>query len=264
MGSAPEPYLRLDFGNLPLVEAAARASFDARLPLRFEVINKVHRRLEAKFPHLSEPGRLEVAPGVSQTVELGQMPGVVYTGNSKGLTITAQGQVIVARWLKEVTGQGPEYPRYIELRGALWDAVEAFRDAFDDSAPSIVVVNLSYVNFLGVSDFGSVLQDYFSPVAQLTATSEAEAIHKVEASWRGADSIDLRFKLELVSATLPEQQKLEGYQLTTAAGLRLSEPADPTDKLDEVHGRLQRFFHDLISDRAKREWQLTTPESPNA
>jgi len=250
--------LRLDFGNLPLVEAAARASFGSPIPLTFSVINDVHERLRDEFPDLREPKQFEVAPGIDSRIPLGpgQISGVVYAGNLKGLLITVQSQVVVARWLKQIVKNAPEYPRFAQLRDVLWRAVEAFRTASGCSELSVATVNMSYVNFLDVDDMGGVLKRYFSDLAHIKATADAKQIHKVEASWRERDDVDLRFHLEKVTAQLADQT-MEGYRLTTIAGARLLKADDDAkDRLEYVHSRLQSFFRDLISDHAKAEWQL--------
>jgi len=250
--------IRLDFGNLPLVEAAVRVSLQSPVPLKFATINGVKERLAPEFTILEEPEQFEVAPGLPGTVppfQPGQIPGAVYAGNPQGLIVTLQSQVIVARWLKKAVGNGQEYPRFESLREVLWKTADALAESCSQQLPRMVVVNISYVNFLKVLHTEQVLSSYFSKVAHVSAALNAEQVFKVEASWREHGDIDLRFELAQVSAQVADES-IEGYRLITVAGMRLTESADPKKSLDMVHDRLQVFFSDLISQRAKDEWQL--------
>ena len=257
MGTPQQPGLRLEFGNLPLVEAAARASFASAVPLKFEIIDQIRERLRGEFPKISEPERVEAAPGIGDPIDLspGRIPGVMFTGGPSGLVVTLQDRVVIARWLRQIVDSAPDYPRFPALRAALWKAVKAFETASGKRLP-IAVVNMSYVNFLDVKDPVGILRDYLSQQAQVGFTDGAKQIHKVEVAWRGSDSVDLRFNIEHVTARVMDQE-VKGYKLITIAGIRVEESDDPESKLNEVHGRLQHFFRDLISERAKNEWQLS-------
>jgi uncharacterized protein (TIGR04255 family) len=240
------------------VEAAVRVSFETSLKLTFAIINRVADQLRHQFPILEEPAAFEGTPGVkgpSVTLGPGQILGAVYTGNPDGLVITLQGQVIVARWLKQTRKGAAEYPRFPALRSAVWQAVDAFKGACGGQLPRIVVANMSYVNFLGVGHAEPVLSRYFSDLAQVKATQDARQIHKVEVSWAESDAVDLRYDLEQVTAKVGDET-VEGYRIKTAAGSRLPEGADAKQALEQVHHRLQFFFKSLISDYAKEEWQL--------
>ena len=249
--------IRLDFGNLPLVEAVVRVSFEPPLSLTFNIINGVGERLRPDFSAPIVLDRVETAPGIHEhTVQIGpgHIPGAVYKGNDDALVITLQGQVIVARWLKATPEQGSEYPRYPALHRALWRAMDALRQA--SNTPSrTTVVNMSYVNFLRIAHTEPVLDRYFSRLAHVDAVANADQIHKVELAWRDDDGIDLRYKLEQVSAKIADET-IEGYRLTTVAGVRLPDQTNEKARLDCVHTRLQTFFRDLISERAKKEWQF--------
>lgn len=249
--------LRLDFGNLPLIEAAIRASFAQTVDLKFAAVNKVHERLRDSFPHVTEPQHHEVAPGVTEHVEIrpGVITGVVFAGNPEGLRIVLQRRVAVVRWVKQFISEAPAYPRFPALRAPLWKVIDAVKDACEFDSFPIAVVNVSYVNFIHVTDFSSVLRDYFSSLVHVKATDRAEEIPKIEVAWR-EEGIDLRFRLEKVSATLGEET-MEGCKLTTVAGMRVPPTdGDAPTTLETVHARLQMFFRDVISDRAKQEWQL--------
>lgn len=257
MSDVSSPGLRLDFGSLPLVEVAVRITFSQPLELKFATINHVAEKLQRDFPTLAEPQVFEIPPGISAQVELGPgtLVGAIYSGNPHGIIVTVQAQLVVARWLKQVQSNAPDYPRYPALRGALWQAIDALTEATNESPLPIAVSNMSYVNFLTMSPSEPVLATYFSELVHVRAVLHAQSLHKVEASWREPDDVDLRFMLEQVTA----KDDVEGFRLTTAAGQRLAAEASPRDRLDALHTRLQAFFHDVLSEHAKKEWALTLP-----
>ncbi len=182
----PAERVRLDFGNLPLIEGAVRASFEKPMPVTFRIVNAVAASLQPEFPELTEPMQLEAAPGMTAKIEFGpgQITGALYTGNRDGLTITLQGHVVVSRWLRRVGLAQAEYPRFPALRDALWRAVDAFRSACGEESPRVHVVNMSYVNFLRMPHSSAVLSRYFSKKVQMEAAAGAQQLHKLEASWR--------------------------------------------------------------------------------
>ena len=110
MSSPGSAKLRLNFRNLPLVDAAVRASFDSPVGLTFRCVNDLAERLRPDFPQLSELDHFQVPPGVrdpSMTLGPGRIPGADYSGNKDGLSITVQSQVIVARWVKKLAQARP-------------------------------------------------------------------------------------------------------------------------------------------------------------
>lgn len=254
--------IRLDFGNLPLVEAAVRASFAEPVELKFSAISEIHKRLAKSFTHVTEPQHYEAAPGVTEHVAIrpGHITGVGFAGNPTGLRSTLQSRVAVVRWVKEFIRDAPNYPRFPTLQAALWEVINVVRTTYQLSSLPIAVVNMSYVNFIDVTDFSTVVKQYFSPLVHVQATDGAEEIRKLEVSWR-EKGIDLRFHLEKLSATLGEDT-VDGCRLTTVAGMPIPAPdGDPRTTLENVHSRLQVFFRDVISEGAKKEWQLK--EVPN-
>lgn len=247
----------LEFGNLPLVEAAVRSSFSSPSALTYSLINAIATTLKPSFPELSESKQFEAAPGTGlfhAEFGPGYLPGAVYSGHASGITLCVQPQVIVARWIKNPSLNEQKYPRFGALRHAIWSAVEAFRKASGDEYPGIAVVNMSYVNFIPASDPAAVLKTYFAEGTRLRAMDNARQVRKLEAAWSKDDNLDVRFSLEQGTAKLPAGVA-QGYRLTTAAGLRLAESVDAKAGLDGVHDTLQSFFLELISQRAKDEWQ---------
>jgi len=250
--------VRLDFGNLPLVETAIRASFKSGIDLGFSRITAIHRELQGSFPLAEELKNYEAAPGIAEQIELGpgQIHGVVFAGNKNGLRITLQRHVVVVRWVKQPIGDSPIYPRYPLLRKTLWDVVARVKSVFaPDFLPA--VVNMSYVNFIPVENFASVLSDYFSQLVHVQALDGADQIMKVEFAWREQiTGIEVRFRLEKVSVPINDKTE-DGCRLTTIAGKHIFDAHRTADEeLDEVHARLQAFFRDALSERAKSEWDL--------
>lgn len=250
--------LTLDFENLPLVEAAVRVSFQTAVGLSYSLVYSVYEKLKSSFPLLTESQQFEVVPGAGGTqVDFGPayLPGAVFTGDKSGLSVHVQPQVIVARWTKRPGVIKSEYPRYQALHDSLWKTIEAFRLACGDRFPGIAVVNMSYVNFIPSLNTATFLKTYFSKESQLGAMKNAVQVRKLEAAWSENDDLDVRFAVEQGAAKLPDGVT-SGYRLTTAAGLRLGESVTAKSGLEEVHNALQRFFLELISEQAKREWKL--------
>ena len=246
----------LVFDNLPLVEVAVRVGFAAPKALTYSLVYALAQELKPSFPTLEESKQHEAVPGGGRAqIEIGPnyLPGATFVGHRDGLSISLQPQVIVGRWLRHPGLREPEYPRYPALRDSVWTAVDSLIRASGDEHPGIDVVNMSYVNFIPVSDPATVLKDYFSGQAQLQAMDEARQVRKLEAAWTEDDELDLRFAIEQAAARLGDSPE-QGYRLTTAGGLRLKEAKDPKSGLERVHDALQQFFLRLISDRAKEEW----------
>ncbi len=254
--------LQLNFGNLPLVEAAIRISLAEPIALTFHSIQALHEAIRSDYPRVTEPQVLEGAPGVAeQTFSISPVPpipGVVYEGHPKGLRLTVQSRVIVLRWIKQAQEDAPKYPRYSTMREAAWDAFTRISETFKES-PKIAAVNMSYVNFIEIGDSANILKDYFSEQVRIAATETASQIHQVELSWRDEAGLDLRFRLHRVTAQTPDEEApIQGYQLTTIAGSKVAdeESESASSHLDVVHDRLQHLFQEAISERAKKEWQL--------
>lgn len=246
----------LQFDNLPLVEAAVRVSLGASLQLSFAAIYDVHDGLRQEFPSISEAEQVEVAPGLAESETrfgIGIVPGAVFCGHSAGITVTLQPQVIIARWFRKSSLSDSPYPRYGALRDALWRTVDLLRKHGDDTPP-VAVVNMSYVNFIP-SNRPDIVREYFSEVAQIKVLDGAKVLRKLEAGWKLASDVDVRFCLEQTAAKMPDGITA-GYRLTTAAGIKLGPTQAAKESLELVHDTLQGLFRDLISSRARDEWQL--------
>ncbi|MEW6249311.1 MAG: hypothetical protein AB1716_01590 [Planctomycetota bacterium] len=248
----------MDFGNLPLVEAALRAAFAKPIRMTYALVNSVHERLLPDFREVAEPERFEARPGAKNAFELGpgQLPGAVFGGSATGVALSLQNHVLVSRWLRQLGAQTPAYPRFPALRDALLLGIAALGAGLPDGqSPAVAVVNMSYVNFIRAPHAVPILSRYFSDKLHVAAARDAKALHKLEVAWREQADTDLRVDLAQVGARVGDQT-VEGFQLTTVAGLRLNPGTSLEAALDQVHARLQTFFRDLLSDSAKVEWQL--------
>lgn len=248
---------RLEFSNLPLVEAAIRFTLVTPIPLTYSIVFGIKEKLGNEFPALIEPPKIEAAPGIESVIRIkpGGLIGAVYTGNSQGLVLSIQNHVLSARWTREVSLNSPPYPRYEAMRSVLFKLFTALTSMRSNNPPVILVANIFYVNFVTIPHTESVLERYFSNSVHLPIFDAAKKIQKLEAAWGDNNNVDLRFELQQATAEFAEgQPPMEGYQLTTAAGRRLSDNVDPSHALDDLHDRLQIFFAELISDTAKKEW----------
>ena len=214
-------------------------------------------RLGPILQQLAELEGLGVPPGLTGGVgfHVPKLPGAMYVGITSGVSIALQSQLLAARWRKQVVAKAPPYPRFPFLQEALWKAVAALKRLRPGQETPIRVVNMAYVNLIQPKEPRTVLQDYFADQVQLQVVERADPLHEMAISWREGDAIDLRFNLQAATAQLGNE-KHSGYRLATVAGFRLGPDDEPERALSLIHARLQRFFHDLISDRAKREWEL--------
>jgi len=252
-----EQQLRLDFANLPLIEAVARFTFEQPIELTYGLINGLAESLRSSFPQLAELDAIETPPGVHPPLDIGypKPPGAVYRGGSSGISLTLQSQMLAARWLKQVAPSAPPYPRFAAVENALITAYRNLRLLAHDQGLSVSVVNMVYANLVSPEKPETVLQDYFTRKAQVGLLESAHSIHEVVFSWREADSIDLRMHLQAATAQIGDRQHT-GFRLATAGGERLVQGDDPYNALQRIHNRLQFFFRDLLSARAKAEWGL--------
>lgn len=252
--------LRLDFGNLPLVEAVLRVTLVRPLDLTFQRIIELHKRLRDGFPSIGELNEYELAPGATmEPIRLAPnvIAGVVYFGGAEGVRLTVQRHVLVLRWLKLAGEQSPKYPRYPHMRSAVWGCFSAVDDVFGGGL-RIAAVNMSYVNFVQAASGDDIL-DYFSNEVHVQALFGAKPIRLIELSWRNDQGFDTRFRLQGVRAQAADgDQPTDGYHLTTVVGSPVAggDMRAGTQLLDTVHGHLQSLFLRVLSDRARKEWQL--------
>jgi uncharacterized protein (TIGR04255 family) len=250
---------RLDFGNLPHIETVVRATLKSSVNLTYSLVNSVAEKLSGSFPVLSEPKQFEMPPGDEPRPEqfgLGAaLPGAVYTGDPTGLSVSLHAQVIVCRWTKySGPGASPRaYPHFESVRDGLWNTIDAVKEITGQDFPGLLVVNMSYVNFIEVD--ADAIQSYLSDDFRLSSMKDAKDVSKLEASWRHDSDADIRFAIERATAIFPSGP-VNGYRLTTVAGSYLDDKADAHSRLDDLHSLLGKFFLSLISKRAKQEWQL--------
>jgi uncharacterized protein (TIGR04255 family) len=251
--------MSLEFSNLPLVEVSVRLFFATDLPLSLHDGTRAQVTLSERFPDFRDLEQLE--PGLSGTSRV-VMPfvpgfgggghfGFRYTGGETGLEITLQTNLLSIRWAKRPENESRPYPRFEKLEENLWWAESKLRKTL--SLPPVSALNMRYANFIttGEETSGSVLHDYFSDKVAIAMMSNAQVLHNVDVSWREGDGIDRRF-----SVSKGVSGDVQGFLVTTIAGMQLPSEDSKTKGLNRVHDFLLEFFATLISSRAKKEWGL--------
>lgn len=250
--------LRLDFEKLPLIEVALRVSISPPPELTIQTIYSVREELGVAYTTIETPKQLEAPPGIKSELMFGPtvFAGADFSGHKQGIRLSMQRQVVVARWVQQFGETSPKYPRYGALESSLNDGMAALAKALGGGAITVSAVNLSYINFIEPNESAAAPLEYFSRLVQTEATKDAKELHKIELAWRRQDDVDLRFQLEHVNAKLLGESR-PGFRLTTIAGKMLpTPPQDFSAPLSEVHNELQLFFNELLSAKAKAEWQL--------
>ncbi len=249
----------LQFSALPLAEVAVRATLTKAFRLTFNRVWAIHEALKEKLPEVTEPSTIEQVPGVSQleiTPFGGGLPGARFLDSATGISITLQGQLIAAHWVKRAVGPGFTYPRYQAMRSILWDTAAKI----DEIEPSgVSVVNMVYVNLLTMprgATSADVSQRMLSPRYRVPALDEAKRIYGHTLNFQDPNDVDLRLEINVASWTILDAV-LNGYRLATAGGKKMEGGlSEAATNLDLVHSRLQGFFDDIMSDEARKEWGL--------
>lgn len=252
--------VRLDFDNLPLVEAKVRASFIKPIKLSFDLIYSFHQRVREEFPVIAAPTQFEAAPGVGQQafkIDPSVLIGADFSGGVHGVCLSLQSLVTCAGWQIKLNVGAPAYPGFPELLRAFDKSLTSLRACDVDT--DVRAVNISYTNIIESEGVTDVLQHYFSERVQVAAMRGAKEMHKMELAWCAEDGVDLRFRLEKVERHV-EDRVISALRLTTIAGVLL-EPTEqgPSHMLQTVHSRILQFFLSLLSENAKREWGLKEP-----
>lgn len=250
--------VRLDFENLPLVEAKVRASFINPIKLSFDLIYSFHELVRDEFPLIAAPTQFESAPGVAQQslkLDPSVLIGADFRGGDHGVWLSLQTLVTCAQWQKQLIEGAPAYPRFPKLLRAFDKGLTSLRECGVDTG--IRAVNISYMNIIESEGVTDILQHYFSDRVHVAAMRGAKEIHKMELAWCAEDGVDLRFRLEKVEKHV-DDRVISALRLTTIAGMLLAPPTEqgPSRMLQTVHDRIQRFFLSLLSDNARREWGL--------
>lgn len=251
--SVPHPP-RLDFEDLPLIEAAARITIaPVPLDISFNFLNELKSSLEPDFRELLEPETFEQPPGMKSVTIRTKILGAVFGGHARGLKLTINPHLVAVRWVKQPVDKAPPYPRFPELSGTLWKAYDRIRAIQPHARP--YVVNLVYQNLLQPVAAERVLMDYFTEEVSAKAMNRGVPLELI-LSWREPTGMDVRFELRSVDAP-QEGGRDRVYHLATAAGMFVGEgTASLPDILTQLHDRLQFFFRDILSARAKAEWKL--------
>ena len=92
--------MRLDFENLPLIEAVLRLSFAKPIALNFAAVTGIHEKVRKRFPEVNEPAFLEAAPGLDELAlpnPLG-VSGAIFAGDGNGIRV--QNWSFKANWIE--------------------------------------------------------------------------------------------------------------------------------------------------------------------
>lgn len=253
----------LEFANLPLVEVSVRLFFEKDLPLTLAHGVSAWGRLQERFPSFVdleqvEPGLVGRSPTTFAVIPgspgFGHF-GFRYTGGESGLDLCLQQNLLAIRWNKRFDPTSIPYPRFDAIEDNLWWATSVLRDTLQLS--NFTAVNMRYANFVPTDEksAGTVLKDYFSELTWIRLLNDATLLHGVDISWREADQIDRRFALSR-GESKDGTTAVQGFLLATMAGAEVHSGESPQHRLSELHDFLQKFFVELISDRAKKEWNL--------
>ncbi len=242
--------MKLDFSNLPLIEAAIRFSFTNPLALGFEQMFKLAELARPGYA-ASDLTTRELPPGQNVINLLPVGPGMLF--QKDGTRVLLQSDMLATRWIRSGLPGGQDYVRYPTLKAAA-EEFFAHLTAVCGARPSVSVVNMVYVNFIRPDDGDMTIHDYFEKNVFPRRISAASRVYSVQESWREPDSVDLT--LDLQEATIKQgEQEFQGYRFATAGGFR-PEPGEEMAALDRVHERLQEFFNELLTNRAKTWWAL--------
>jgi uncharacterized protein (TIGR04255 family) len=220
-------------------------------------------RVQERFPSFVDLDQVEPGlPGRSPTT-FAVVPGSAgfghfgfrYTGGESGLDLCLQQNLLAIRWNKKFDSTSLPYPRFDAIEDNLWWATSILRDTLP--LPNFTALNMRYANFVptGETSAGTVLKDYFSEATWIRFLDAATLLHGVDVSWREADQIDRRFALSR-GESKDGATAVQGFLLATVAGAQVLPGQSPQHRLSELHDFLQKFFAELISDRAKEEWGL--------
>ncbi|KAA0225920.1 TIGR04255 family protein [Fimbriimonadia bacterium ATM] len=246
--------MRLDFSNLPLIEAAIRFTFAESLALGFETMFKLAERVRPDYAASDLPAR-ELPPGQNVVNLMPVGSGMLFQKDA--IRVTLQSDMLASRWIRSRIPGGQDYVRYPTLKVT---AEEFFKHlaAVCGARPSVSVVNMVYVNFIRPEEGDISIHDYFEANVFPRRISAAARVYNVQESWQEPDSVDLT--LDLQEATIKQgEQELQGYRFATAGGFR-PRPGEEMAAIDLVHDRLQVFFNELLTARAKSWWALQVNE----
>jgi uncharacterized protein (TIGR04255 family) len=259
---ANDSYGSLEFGDLPLIEVAARIVLAPELAdFGIGKISKLTEALKNKFPIVEDVSSLEmtgpmpklpkVVPGVLMGVNLVAMP--------QDVRVTVQRNMIKWSWtraLEENTKKLPEYPRYNRVRDELLLVTEWVRNIFSKNVLPVNIVNMVYTNFVATKakTISETSGRYLARSINPAIMEDSSAVHEISLNWRTSNGLDRRVQFAAGHSSYGPDQ-VEGYVLSTSVGGFMGSKENPIKLLDEVHLDLQGFFLTVISDQAKKEWE---------
>ena len=236
--------MRLRFQNQPLNDVSLSLSCTDELPITLDLAFEIGKYVE-KDALLTKSDNLFRAPGLSNEAGLisldpSTLPGFRLILHN-GINIYIQSDVIRVVW---ASSSGSQYPHFEALLEAAEFVQRTFEHITGDRRKHIVT-NVSYTNNIVLKDGESIFDflnhDFFCPqVEGLPLTSQY--------SWRG-ENCDLRISLDRMADS-------NGYVLATAGGIRVEETSEFWDNGSILNKELNVLFNKLITDEAKKQWQL--------
>ncbi|RMG24327.1 MAG: hypothetical protein D6724_06415 [Armatimonadetes bacterium] len=222
----------MQFDNLPLIEAKCTLRFDREIRMEYALCTSV---VEAVGDSLSKVVRFISGFPVESplAVLIGPSPGVEVT-DGKGVSLVVSPQELAVQWRR--MAPDAEYVRFPALFDLLGKAVNAIGN------PNVSVVTMSYVNKPPRHEGGpkELMIESVWPRVQ-------GVIRDYNVAWMLDDKTEFRLQVQtLEDATL----------VATAAGNLVAPNSTWDEELLDVHGKLQQQFLELLTEEARKIWQL--------
>jgi uncharacterized protein (TIGR04255 family) len=263
----PEPKMddstgSLEFGDLPLIEVAARIALDKELPdFKLAKLFKLKQALEKEFPIVEETPLFEMAAPPVKPPKLapGTLIAVNFIADPPDVRVTVQPNLIKWAWTRTFeknTNRFLDYPRYKRLREELSILAELTGNIFCGCALEAKSLNMGYTNFISTKGktANETSERYLARNINSEIMGSSPTVHEISLNWRTSKGLDRKLHFAAGHSDFGSEQ-VEGYVLTTNVGGFVASGKDPIALLDEVHLDLQDFFLNIISDQAKKEWE---------
>lgn len=251
----------LEFGDLPLIEVAARIVLEQDLPdLGLGRVLKLVQALARKFPVVEDSPSLEMAPpGKMMKIAPGSLMAVNFIADPPDARLTLQRNLIRWVWARTIQNESKNalaYPRYARIREELSMFADLVGSIFFERPLTVKSVNMGYTNFISTAgkSTGETAGRYLAKSINSAIMESSPTVHEISLNWRTASGLDRKVQFSAGRST-GGSEKVEGYILTTNAGGFLGSQKNPIQLLDEVHLDLQDFFLSILSEQAKKEWE---------
>lgn len=255
----------LEFRNLPLIEVAIQISFQKPAELSVSRIMELRARLEERFSVAGDLTRYDVPPGGGAVFSFDPtaLSGVQFSGHENGVLLSVQPQLLTVRWLKRFREQVKPYPRFPVMLETLEWSLDHVLNVLAEAEIQPAIANVRYLNFVRTNELRptDILNRYFVSDVWTDLLTKAEAIQDFNVAWKETSDLEVRLHIQRTqsiqrSQAQDEQVTIPGFLLTTVAGRKYGSADDTPSLLRLLHSRLQSFFEEIISDKAKDEWEF--------